>query len=663
MNFLANKEERNKKGEVIETISSFDKEQIDNLLNSLDEDQRAAVLGELKDTLLIAIAGAGKTRTLTSKVAYSILTGIREEQIMLLTFTNKAADEMIKRVKQILKKDNVSVLAGTFHHVAVVFLRRYAKKLGYGNNFAILTPDDASDLMGLCRQKFLAENKELSKDFPNKSVLYDIYSKIINLNKNLTLINAQFYGYSLKVERAIETILEDYDTRKKENNSMDFDDLLKNFYILLLQNPDVVERISASYPIVFTDEFQDVNFIQNEILQMLKNNGKSILWVVGDPEQSIYKFRGSRVDFINKFELNNPGCNVFKLRYNYRSHKDILELATNSINHNFLKYKKEMLEYLPYLKKPVIISAENEFKQAQYIANCINAAHKSNVPYKEIAILIRSNYLTKVLEMVFQRENIPYRILCGVSFFDRQHVRDILAFIKFMSNPLDEVAFSRIGNLFEGVGAKTSEKLYNNLKELDFDFNNIDISLLSFKPTKKAVSGIEKLLALLRIVYNESVLENKILSIISYHYGEYLKVNFDDHYSRQEDLNSLVETAKLYSNVDSFLEDLILESNKKVEEEDKDDKVVITSVHKSKGLEWDYVYLPYLNENIFPSRKSTTHEEIEEERRLFYVACTRARKSLEIGFIGDSAIMNDVSNPSKFITELNENLFDFKVVR
>lgn len=282
----------------------------------------------------------GKQEFLTYRVGYLIAKGIKENEIMLLTFTNKAAEEMIERVKKLLNKDKIEILSGTFHHVAVVFLRKYAKFLGYKNNFSILTPEDAKDLINLCRQKFLSENDHFpKKKFPTKSIIYNIYSSSINLNKSIEKIIDKKYGYSSEITNVVKLIIDDYKKRKRENNSLDFDDLILNFKDLLKNFPKIRKIISTSYPYILVDEYQDINWIQNEIIELLNEDNHN-LYVVGDNSQAIYGFRGSNVNYILNFEDNHPNCNVYKIRYNYRSHKEIIDLAVDSINKNNQRYKK-----------------------------------------------------------------------------------------------------------------------------------------------------------------------------------------------------------------------------------------------------------------------------------------------------------------------------------
>ncbi|QUH22159.1 ATP-dependent helicase [Alkaliphilus sp. B6464] len=661
MNFLANEEERMKRANV-ENLSNENSEIIEKLLKDLDDDQKKAAEAPFKDTLIIANAGSGKTRVLTYRVSYLIAKGVPESQIMLLTFTNKAADEMLERVKKILKKDNVGVLSGTFHHVAVVFLRRYAKLIGYKNNFTILTPEDAKDLIGLCRQKYLTENDHIpKKKFPTKAIIYGLYSSSINLKRSVESLISQKYGYSKEIVNAINTIIEDYKNRKALNQGMDFDDLILNFRDLLKSHPDVRKAISSNFPFILVDEYQDINWIQNDIIEYL-NEETHNLYVVGDNEQSIYGFRGSMIDYILNFEDNHPNCNLYKIRYNYRSHKEIIDLAVNSINNNTQKYKKEMIPYLSSFRKPLVVDANNENAQSRFIVNEIERQKREGTQYDEIAILVRANYLTKSLELGLKSARIPYRILCGISFFEREHIRDLIAFLKYQSNPDDEIAFSRIANLFSGVGEKTIERIYSALREVDYNIHAINLSQLPFRATKDAKEGIKELFDVLCEISKQSDLKQTLEVIMDINYKEYMQNKFEDYYDRLKDVESLIDSASLYSDIDKFLSDIILDKSD-TEEEKEQGCVTITTVHKAKGLEWDSVFLPYLVDEVFPSKLSVLEGNIEEERRLFYVAVTRAKKYLNISFVGDMLGWLDSISPSIFLKELDENIFDYKVVK
>lgn len=633
---------------------------IQSLLNDLDDDQKKAVTGPLSDSLCIANAGSGKTRVLTYRVAYLIANGVREENIMLLTFTNKAANEMISRVQKLLQKDHLEIMAGTFHHVAGLFLRKYAPLLGFDHNFTIMTPEDSKDLLAVCRQNFLAEHKDLKEKFPSKSILYDFYTKSVNLNKHITLINVAEYNYPIEIEKAILEIIHDYMMKKQEHQCMDFDDMLVYFYTLLSNFPNVREKISRQYPYVLVDEYQDINWLQNEIIELL-NQGNHHLLVVGDDSQTIYSFRGSKIDYIHKFEQNHPNCNIYTINYNYRSQRDVVDLAVDSINNNFQKYPKKMTAYLLGTGKPLVLQSEHEMLQAQYIANEIKRHKQEGTPYREMAVLVRANFLTKTFEMAFQRNNIPYKVLAGVSFFDRQHIRDIVAFLKFYQNPSDEMAFSRIASLFEGVGAKTAHKFYQILKEKNFDLDEITDYDIPFRPTTKAYKGIRSLLEILSDMFGKSTVEGKLRVLYETFYCDYMKYHYDDYYNRQKDVETLIESSLPYANLDNFLADVILDKSKKEEETDED-YVVITTIHKAKGLEWDCVFLPYVNQDVFPSKKSVMAKEVEEERRLFYVGVTRAKKHLLIGYVLDSVMFNSKGQPSMFISELQDRYYRFQSI-
>lgn len=631
---------------------------IESLLKDLDDDQKKAVTGPLVDSLCIANAGSGKTRVLTYRVAYLIANGIPENNIMLLTFTNKAASEMIKRVQKLLNKEQLEVMAGTFHHVAGLFLRKYAPVLGFQNNFTIMTPEDCKDLLAVCRQNFLAVHEDLKQNFPSKSILYDFYTKSVNLNKHIALINASDYNFPVKVEKAVLDIIHDYMEKKQEQQCMDFDDLLVYFYTLLNHFPNIRKKISSQYPYILVDEYQDINWLQHEIVELL-NRDNHHLMAVGDDSQTIYSFRGSKIDYIHKFEQNHPGCRVYTIHYNYRSQKNIVDLAVDSINHNYQKYPKRMTAYHLGIKKPLVLESRHELLQAQYIAEAIKRYQAEGIPYKEMAVLVRANFLTKTFEMAFQRYNIPYKVLAGISFFDRQHIRDMVAFLKFYQNPSDEMAFGRIASLFDGVGAKSAHKFYHVLKDKQFVLEDITEYDIPFRPTSKAYKGIRTLLELLSEAFAKNTVEGKLRTLYDMFYHNYMKYHYDDYFNRQKDVEMLIESSLAYADLDEFLTDVVLEKSQKEQDDENKDCVIITTIHKAKGLEWDCVFLPYVNQDIFPSKKSVIAREVEEERRLFYVGVTRAKKYLLIGYVLNSVLFNKGGHPSLFVTELQNKHYNF----
>lgn len=589
------------------------------------------------------------TRVLTHRVAYYILNGIKK--IMLLTFTNKASEEMLERVKKLIgDNQDCEILGGTFHHVANIFLRKYSKVVGFENNFNILTPDDALSLIKKLRASVIAEfSEQFQDDFPSEKIIFSIYSTAFN--KNMTIIdyiNSCEYGFSEETVEIIKRILFMYKQQRQEMNLMDFDDLLKYFYLLLKQKPQIRERISDEFPYILVDEYQDINWIQNEIIELL-NEKYHYLFVVGDVNQSIYRFRGSEPSFIQNFEKNHPGCNVYFVRYNYRSHPEILALAEDSINNNDNMYQTKILPFKDKFRLPSVIETENDYTQIEYICNKIREYKRYGIPYKEMAILIRTNFMTRYLEMTLTRNRIPYKILCGTSFFEREHIKDMLSFFKYLGNPKDTISLTRMIGLFKGLGDAKLKIIFESIDNNDlFTFNG------NLK-NKNATASFEKILEILTTIKSKNGVFEQIEYLYNEFYKEYLFRKFENAIDREMDIMSLFESAKIYKDLTSFLSEVILDNVATEENADKEDVLIITTVHKAKGLEWDAVFLPYLNEEMFPSYRSVTNADIEEERRLFYVAVTRARKMLDIIHIQRNN--NGERKPSMFIKELNKKLY------
>ncbi|MDF2880209.1 MAG: ATP-dependent helicase [Clostridiaceae bacterium] len=627
------------------------------LTNNLDDDQVEAVLAEDSDTCVNAGAGSGKTRVLTHRVAQLISKGVQENNIMLLTFTKKAGNEMIERVKELLQKEKVGVLAGTFHHIAGLFLRKYAQVIGFGRNYSILTPDDAKSLITECRNKYLKEHSIKKSEFPETKIIYAFYSSAINLDKSYDQLNRDERNFTKEVMSGIEEIIEEYKKKKKDSNAMDFDDLLVNFKeILLIDN--IRKRINSQFKYVLCDEFQDTNHLQYEILCLL-NKGNHTLFAVGDPNQAIYSWRGSNVSYIEDFHRNFKNNQKFNITYNYRSDAYILKLAEDSINRNYICSinKTKITPYLKAKNKPTFFKAFDDIEQAEYIVKKIKSHIKDGMTYKDIAILIRANYLTRILEKTFRKYAIPYKLLSGFSFFERKHIKDLLSFLTFIENPQDESAFLRMFGMFDGLGEKTIEKIFNHYKSSDYDINSLDINKV--KLTSRAIPGFNMVVELLRDIYaNKTDIHAMLSTILFKFYDDYLKRTEEDYSDRMKDIEYLVSISKQYEDLTLFLSEMILDEQEVNESEEEDDnKVVISTIHKAKGLEWDCVFMPYLNDEVFPSSRSILPEDLKEERRLFYVGVTRARKYLHMSDIGFMTQMYKSLSTSLFLDELSDGLF------
>lgn len=622
---------------------------MDQLRAILDEEQFQAVTADFQNILVRANAGSGKTRVLTSRVAYLLASGVPEHQIMLLTFTRKASREMMERVGSLLGRNHIQIMGGTFHSVGVRFLRKYGELLGYGTNFTILDTEDSKRLIGEVRKDYLKETGLNHKDFPKNTIIQAYSSTAINKNLTLEEVNKSRVHFDVATLKGIKTILEAYRKKKKELNAMDFDDILVNFS-KLLDIPRIQEIISKQYQYVLIDEYQDINHIQAKIIQSL-NKGNDHLFAVGDPNQSIYGWRGSEVSYIEKFNKHFSNAKQYYITYNYRSDGEILKVAEYSINMNYKnkKNKTKIYPVLPHNNKPIVYSGRTEEEQAEYISETIQNYVKQGVPYKEIAVLIRKNRHSMALEKAFRKRGIPYKLLAGMSFFERKHVKDILAFMRFVDNPKDKIAFSRMAKLFEGIGDKTIEKLHIELSKQQYQIE----ALANVKVTGRAKNGVEMLLSILMKITQSSYGASKMVGhIINEFYEHYLKMSEEDYEDRMDDLNYLWHLAEQYGNLSDFLSEMILDDTK--EEGSGEEVVTISTVHKSKGLEWDCVFIPYLNDGDFSISSKDDKKDSEEERRVFYVAVTRSRHYLHLCYVEGYSFSNGFipAYPSVFITEL-----------
>lgn len=657
--------------ETFEILNEDDlKIKYEDIIKDLDENQEKAVTSELKDAICISVAGSGKTRVLTRRVAYLLYKGVKEDEIMLLTFTNKAANVMLQRVKDLLKRSDLKVLGGTFHHVATFFLRRYANEIGFGKNFTILTPNDAKFLLDEIREEFLEEVKLSKAEFPTAKVIYTLHTASVNKGIDIEYLDEE-YRFSGRTYTNIKLILQRYAERKKDNNCMDFDDLLIKFNELL-NIEKVRNEINNEYKYILVDEYQDINHLQYDIIEKLNKN--NTLFVVGDMNQSIYGFRGGRVEYIESFQYSHD-CNVFTIDTNYRSDPNILKLAEDSINNNYQEYPVKFKGYKPAICKPVLYEVENEVIQAEFIASSIKNKLKAGVSPNEIAILVRGVFFTtKSLETAFRKYNIPYVMKAGFSYYERKHIKDIVAFLTILNNPAAEESFKRAIKLFEGIGEKSVKKVYEdyvkNGKNIETLYDRINSGKL--KLSARIKYGTMKFLNLLMETFKKPTIAEMIRNIIDSFYDEYLMKNDEEYLDRKQELNFFVDIAKGYGNdLKGFLEEISLDFAE-TEAPDKEGKkkpeecITLATIHRAKGLEWDYVYMPFLNEEIFPSKKvieAMNEEEMEEERRLMYVGITRAKKELIMSFVNYITIARQHFASSSFVRELNSKLYDKKIIR
>lgn len=614
----------------------------------LSDIQREIVESKDKTILVIAGPGSGKTRVLTFKVAHLISQGVPEEEIMLLTFTNKAAKNMVQRIENKINRET-KIMGGTFHHVANIFLRRYAHLLGYKSNYTIIDQSDSVKLIKMILKEDYNGNKEL----PRAETLQKIYSYSRNsMTSFRDYVEANMSGY-LDEMKSIDEIYEKYEKRKK--NMMDFDDLLLLFHNLINSNPDILNLIRKQFKYIFIDEFQDTNKLQFEIIKKIYSPD-NYLFVVGDDCQSIYSFRAAEIRNILNFPKVYINTKTYYLTDNYRSTKPIVSFVNDIIENNKFKFKKKLISKNENeINKPKIVYYNSQREEAKEIINEISfLINEEKISPNEIAILYRSNFLSAFFEIELAKNNIKYVKLGGMKFFESAHIKDVISFLKISSGLIDELALIRLLMLFEGIGEVSARNVWKTFSE-ERDL----IQQISEKKNKK----LNPLVLLLNKVKNMSKPEKKIKMFIDSFYREYLIDKYNDNYEdRLNDLQQLIEIVSFYSTLDEFLEDAMLDAN--LIDNSGKDKLTLSTVHQAKGLEWERVYVIGMIQGKFPSKHAIENfDRLEEERRLFYVACSRAKYNLHISVpLIESFNFNRDVEISQFISELSEEHYNQEYV-
>lgn len=632
-----------------------------NYAHELNPEQLKVVSEGEGPCLVLAGAGSGKTRTLVFRVAYLLAHGIKPDNILLMTFTNKAAKEMLFRVESLLGYKPKGLWGGTFHHIGNLILRRHINKLGYKTNYTILDETDAKDLL----QSVIAR-KNLNKDkyFPKATVIKNIISFSINSGNNLNKTYTEKFSYlEKKLFKPTKKIAEQYQTRKKELNTLDYDDLLVLWLALIKKFPEVKSSLAKKFKYIMVDEYQDTNHLQAQIVEAMTSHHGNVL-VVGDDAQSIYSFRAADITNILSFPKKFKPAKIFKLETNYRSTPQILALANNSIKNNLEQFPKKLKSVKPNGAKPTLIPAPNNETQARFVVQRIIEMTEEGHSLKDIAVLFRADYQALELELELNKKEVPYIKRGGIKFFAQAHLKDMLAFLKIVHNPQDEIAWTRVLNLQAGIGRVGAQQIIDRRRRLDL---NATIKMKNDFPKTlaKAWQGFTKVLKPLTTI-DENNIASLLQSVIDNFYSVYVTTHFDNATSRLEDLQQLINFSSSYESLAKFLADTALSENWQTENvaaQDKyDDYLIISTIHQAKGLEWPVVFIINLISGQFPHIKAmAASAEVEEERRLFYVACTRAQTKLYLTYpqVNYGAKLGFIFNkPSEFIRELNENLFD-----
>lgn len=612
--------------------------------------------------LVLAGAGSGKTRTLVYRVAYMLEKGIKPERILLMTFTNKAAKEMNSRIELLLKKKPQGLWGGTFHHVGNRILRMYGKQIGINPDFQILDQEDAKDMVKSC----LAElNIPKDKYFPKADAILRIISLGINTNKSVRdIVESRFSYLEESVIPRIEAAAGAYQEKKKQSNSLDYDDLLSKWNQLLLESAEIREKLVKKFQYILVDEYQDTNYIQGEIVKNLAGENPNVL-AVGDDSQSIYSFRGATVSNILNFPKIFKQTKTFKLETNYRSTPEILNLANASIKHNLNQFEKNLNTSKASSDKPVLAAFYDSRKQADFICQRIlELSQDEGVSLNDMAVLFRAHYQSLELEIALSKRSIPYEIRGGLRFFEQAHIKDVIAHLKAYNNFSDELAWTRILRLQEGIGPANAAKVWKKVsaaKDLA-ELSTADFGDLPPK-IKKGFDGVVSILQKINQLAEGEISES-IRLVYSSGYDKYLASSFDNASDRMDDLNQLIDYASSYDSLEKFLADVALSEGFKGQSildynDGPDEAVTLSTIHQAKGLEWKVVFILNLVDGQFPHAKVFDRpEELEEERRLFYVGSTRAKDKLYLTYPMMSTRGDVFTRVSQFVSEVPEDLYD-----
>lgn len=632
-----------------------------NYRTALNPAQLAAVLITEKPVLVIAGAGSGKTRVIVHRVSYLIEKGVDAQSILLLTFTRKAAKEMLDRVETLLHDKNVgNVTGGTFHSFASYILRKYANMLSLPSNFTIIDASDSEDIVDLIRTELKFNTKD--KKFPRKERIYDIISYSRNKNTGISAIVQGQYTGLIDYIPDIELIYNGYSKYKALSNIFDFDDLMEILRDRLRDNIRFRESLQKQFQYIMVDEFQDTNIVQKEIVDFIAEGHRRIM-VVGDDSQSIYAFRGANYENILRFPAKYPDSVVIKIEENYRSNQKILDFTNSIIDNARIGYRKRLFTRNQRQNVPVIRQVSDQQEEAEFIVNRIMELAEQNVPLNEIAVLNRADWHNRYIQAEMSKRAIPYVVVGGFRFNERMHIKDIISYLRITYNPSDAVAWHRVLKYIGGVGHVTAGNIIS-----DFHSSKNPFSFESFRQRKFHSELLDLGQMLAKASHPECSLTRKVGLIVDY-YSPILKERFDDYYIRMQDISVLVDLSKRYRDLDKFLSDFALDPPSKrmadqtrplIDEGEEDGKVTLSTVHSAKGLEWYAVFIPHALEGMFPSNRARNLEEMEEERRLFYVACSRAKEELYITFPRTIFSYDAVFHlPSRFLVEIDKEKYVF----
>jgi DNA helicase-2/ATP-dependent DNA helicase PcrA len=691
---------------VLKRDSASVPERLTRYRSELNEEQFRVVTAPPKAALVVAGAGSGKTRAITYRVAYLIEHGVSPQRILLATFTNRAAKEMLRRVEQLTGSQNVHrTWGGTFHRIANLILRRHAVSIGFSPNYSILDSEDARDFINVCIDEAAIDTKK--RRFPKAEVIQSIISYANNTDQPIEEVVVRQYPYFEILTEQIQRIDTIYQTRKIERNVMDYDDLLLNWKRLLVEKKEIADLYADQFQHILVDEYQDTNKLQAEIIDLLAAKHRNVM-VVGDDAQSIFAWRGAEFTNIYEFPKRYPEAELYKLETNYRSTPEILGLANTSIACN----RKQFPKLLKAVKKsrgskPAMVPCQDVEQQSAFVAARILELRDDGTNLEDIAVMYRSHYHSIELQLELTRRGIPYRVQSGVRFFEQAHIKDVVSYLRIVVNPRDELAWKRVLKMIPGIGNTTANRVYEalsvrmptprdserlnasdeaGLTDKSGLGSNVINAMLEPPATAGGPDPFSRLrssdpwrnfVVLLEILTQQENRNNpgkQIELVLTHAYEQYLRENYENAEMRMEDLKGLAQYASRYSSTEDFLSELALISTERFNQPtpivgedvisvgEEDELLTLTSVHQAKGLEWKAVFIIWAAEGKFPSPRSLKEiDSEEEERRLWYVALTRAKDELYLTYpllMTDYNRQTVLQKPSRFITECPAELYE-----
>ena len=635
----------------------------------LNDEQYAAVTAPPGPSLVLAGAGSGKTRTLTYRVAYLLHQGVQPYEILLLTFTNKASREMLERVEDLTGIARRHLWGGTFHSIAQRILRVHGELVGLKRHYTILDEGEAETILKNVIQdidpKFIK-----SKNYPKPKVVANLISYARNTCRPPREEADDRYPFLDGMADKIDLFYKGYQRAKLEQQVVDYDDLLEYFLRLLREQPEIRQQYEDRFKHILVDEFQDTNRLQSDIVDQLA--GHHQVMAVGDDAQCIYTWRGADFDNIMRFEERHPGAEIHKIETNYRSSPEILNFANAVLSAQpaGLGFSKELRAIKPSRERPYFVPVMDTRGQARFIIERIEGLVDEGRDLSDIAILYRAHYQAMDLQMELTRLNIDYQITSGVRFFEQAHIKDFTAQLRFASNPADVSAFVRFTTLLPKVGPKTAERIHAftraRAEKLEKNFCDVLTSeeVLKKVPNdaKEEWPSLAETLRELAAALTEKSPEELVQLALDGWYSSYIREIYPNWTDRADDLQSLVSFASRYETMEELLAQLVLlasESNERSPEEQQN-CLRLTTIHQAKGLEFPVVFVIGLADGTFPLKRTIDDGNLEEERRLFYVAVTRAEEELYLSYPMLNQQGNQVMrlNPSRFIQEVDPSRYE-----